>query len=129
MWWLVKIRPSAETNEDDPFGARAEESRTWSSHSCDGSNPYLAFTLSLGNALNNHIPSSAKARLLSVREKRNRKATMRLVMMAPDAAKPRSKWPGPRQGLDAISKLLNIAPPKAGSKRAVTRKLDCLLSG
>src|SRR5664279_5594397 len=93
MWWLVKIRPSGDTNDDDPFGARADERRTWSSHSCDGSNPYLALTLSLGNSLNSHIPSSAKAKLLTVRERANRRAKVRLIMMAPEAAKPRECSP------------------------------------
>src|SRR5208283_1709322 len=84
MWWLVKISPSGETNDEDPFGARADDSRTWSSHSCDVSNPYFAFTLSLGNALNSHIPSSAKAKLTNAKERSSRSSAVhRFVIRAP----------------------------------------------
>src|SRR6516225_7220207 len=91
MWWLVKMRPSGETNEEEPFGARADDKRTWSSHSCDGSKPYFAFTLSLGKALNSHIPWSAKAMLavLTARTKKRRQLLFRLVMRTPQVAGPR----------------------------------------
>src|SRR5215475_5548621 len=74
------MRPSALTNEEEPVGARAEESRTWSSHSCEGENPYVAWTLSLGKASKSHIPSSAKAGRHSRIEQRSRTA---FFMMAP----------------------------------------------
>jgi hypothetical protein len=51
-----------ETKLDEhPFVMRAEERRTWSSHSSDGVKPYALATLSLGKLSKVHIPSSAAA--------------------------------------------------------------------
>src|SRR6516164_2337146 len=80
IWWFVKMSAFGETSEDDPLGARAEDRRTWSSHSWEGSKPYLAFTFAPGNSLNSHMPSSAIAKQVRMRETRMSKARERRIM-------------------------------------------------
>src|SRR5271157_2598450 len=109
MWGLVKISPSADTKDDEPFGARAEESRTWSSHAWSGANPYLAFTLSTGKWLNSHMPSSAKARLPKPSIRMHRKRTKRVFMKTPDTDPPhRARALSSAQGIrDEVSKTIS----------------------
>src|SRR5437899_1640725 len=62
-WWLVIIRPSAETNEPEPPSLRrTEASRTLSSHSLVGVKPYFSCSSFTGGLSKVHMPSSAAAR-------------------------------------------------------------------
>ena len=59
QWWLVRIRPSGETNEAVQFVSRIVDSRTRSSQAGVISAPYCRFIALAGKLSNVHIPSSA----------------------------------------------------------------------
>ena len=61
QWWLVRIRPSPETNEAEQPCRRTAALRTRSSHDWSMRVPYLSLTVWIGKLSNVHMPSSARA--------------------------------------------------------------------
>src|SRR5665647_29348 len=60
-WWLVRTRPSGETNEPEAPPNEIEASRRWSMNSGVTVKPYFFCRMSLGGLLNSHMPSSEDA--------------------------------------------------------------------
>ncbi|MNT39952.1 hypothetical protein D3C72_1762380 [compost metagenome] len=61
QWWLVRIRPSPETNEAEQPCRRTAALRTPSSHDWSMRVPYLSLTVWIGKLSKVHMPSSASA--------------------------------------------------------------------
>ena len=61
QWWLVRIRPSPDTNDAEQPCRRTAAFRTRSSHDWSMRVPYLSFTVWMGKLSKVHMPSSARA--------------------------------------------------------------------